>query len=226
MKSYSQGQASGQQPSWDAAKLILTASGVPTDGGRLKWPLGLRLLGPLDGGPLRDRTEALLQVAALQAQVGKVNPQLKREVSKAVGKLRARLRALDDRAVLARFTVKEAERFLDRVKRAPKLIEQAMPAPGGSYPQLRATASSVTLSDNSFQPRTITVPAGGTVQWTNRGSHAHTVASNDGRWGSGKLDPGAVYRQTFARPGTYPYYCKLHPREMRGVVIVKGVQKK
>jgi plastocyanin len=207
-------------------KLILTASGVLNDGGRLKWPLGLRLLGPLDGGPLRDRTEALLRVAVLQAQVGRVNPRLKREVSKAVGKLRARLRALDDRAVLARFTVKEAERFLDRVKKAPRRIEQALPAPGGRYPQLRATASPVALSDNSFRPRIIKIPAGGTVQWTNRGSHVHTVTANEGRWSSGRLEPGAVYRQTFTRPGTYPYHCKLHPREMQGVVIVTGAQKK
>jgi plastocyanin len=185
----------------------------------------------LDGGPLRQRTEALLQLAALQAELGRVNSQLKQEVAKTVNELRRHFRALEDRAVLAGYTVKEAERFLDRVKRAPKLIEQAMPAPEGSYAQLRpavspaaaspAAASPVALSDNYFQPRTITIRAGGTVRWTNRGKYPHTVTSNDGLWGSGRLDHGAVYSKKFTRRGTYPYHCNFHLSAMRGVVIVK-----
>jgi plastocyanin len=59
------------------------------------------------------------------------------------------------------------------------------------------------------------------VRWTNRGNHRHTVTSNTGVWDSGELNRGDAYSLTFLRPGTYYYYCRLHPREMRARVIVR-----
>jgi uncharacterized protein (TIGR03000 family) len=80
----------------------------------------------------------------------------------------------------------------------------------------------VTLYDNYFRPKTITVSAGTTVQWRNAGRHSHTVTSDRNGWDSGELYPGEVFSYTFNRPGTYAYHCAVHPDEMRGAVVVKG----
>jgi plastocyanin len=42
-----------------------------------------------------------------------------------------------------------------------------------------------------------------------------------GRWDSGDLAPGAVFRHTFRRVGTFKYFCKYHRLlGMRGKVVV------
>jgi plastocyanin len=86
-------------------------------------------------------------------------------------------------------------------------------------------AASVTVSayDDYFQPATITVAPGTTVRWINYGRHTHTVMSNDGRWNSGDIQPGASYAATFTQPGTYSYHCCHHRPEMQGTVIVSPV---
>jgi plastocyanin len=83
------------------------------------------------------------------------------------------------------------------------------------------SATQVVVYDNYFQPNQITVPVGTTVRWTNSGHHQHTITSDTDLWDSGKLSPGEGYGHTFTAPGTYPYHCTVHAKEMRGVVIVK-----
>ncbi len=48
----------------------------------------------------------------------------------------------------------------------------------------------------------------------------HTVTADDGSWDSGDVQPGATWRRTFDRPGTYPYHCTPHPF-MQAVVVVE-----
>lgn len=79
----------------------------------------------------------------------------------------------------------------------------------------------VGLYDNYFQPGTVTVSVGTTVQWTNYGQHDHTVTSDTGLWDSGELGPLGLYDYTFAQPGIYPYHCTIHSRVMRGTVVVR-----
>ncbi len=98
--------------------------------------------------------------------------------------------------------------------------------PGGHGPSSTLAGEeirivSVTLYDDDFQPSKITVAAGTTVRWRNAGKHAHTVTSDRKGWDSGELSPGEVFSYTFNRPGTYAYHCDRHPRQMRGVVVVK-----
>jgi plastocyanin len=83
------------------------------------------------------------------------------------------------------------------------------------------SASTVMLYDDYLQPKQLTVPVGTTVGWMNAGQHRHTVTSDTGLWDSRELDPGDGYAHTFAVPGTYPYHCRFHAREMGGVIIVK-----
>jgi len=77
----------------------------------------------------------------------------------------------------------------------------------------------VTLYDSYFSPRTLSIPSGMTVRWTNEGSHEHTTTA-DWLWESGDLRRGKSFSITFSRPGTYYYYCRHHPQDMRGTIVV------
>lgn len=81
------------------------------------------------------------------------------------------------------------------------------------------TTVTVGAYDNYFEPKTLNVQPGTTVKWVNYGQHEHTVTSNDGRWDSGDIAPGAAYSATFQQPGTYYYYCRHH-QGMRSSIVV------
>ena len=82
-------------------------------------------------------------------------------------------------------------------------------------------AESVAINGMQFQPATIRVKAGEEVSWTNNAAMPHTVTGrDDGNLASQRLNQGSVFSHTFEQPGTYNYYCALHP-SMTGVVIVE-----
>ena len=68
---------------------------------------------------------------------------------------------------------------------------------------------------------TLTVGVGTTVTWTNRDDIPHTVTANDRSFKSKVMDTDGVFTFTFTKPGTYGYFCSLHPH-MVGAVVVKG----
>jgi len=78
---------------------------------------------------------------------------------------------------------------------------------------------SVSIIDRSFRPPTITIAAGGTIEWTNDDGGPHTVTAADSTFDSGIVNGGGQFSQDFAEPGNYAYFCAIHP-EMRGTVIV------
>ncbi|MFB7668676.1 plastocyanin/azurin family copper-binding protein [Kitasatospora sp. NPDC056138] len=81
-------------------------------------------------------------------------------------------------------------------------------------PSAPAAANAVTIKNFAFSPATVTVKAGTTVTWTNTDPDAHTVTSKQGSGGplqSAALATGNTYSYTFTAPGTYPYYCTIHP---------------
>jgi plastocyanin len=78
----------------------------------------------------------------------------------------------------------------------------------------------VKIDNFSFGPETITVPLGTTVTWTNRDDIPHTVVSTDGVFKSKVRDTDEKFSYTFAKAGTYPYYCSLHPK-MTGRIVVQ-----
>jgi plastocyanin len=61
------------------------------------------------------------------------------------------------------------------------------------------------------------------VKWTNSlvDKIAHTVTANDNSFASSTLQPGETFSTTFTKPGTYLYFCSLHPDQMRARVEVK-----
>jgi plastocyanin len=73
-----------------------------------------------------------------------------------------------------------------------------------------------------YLPAAITVAAGQTISWHNGTLGPHTVTSTTELFNSGRLDAGASYSLQFANPGTFDYYCTVHPT-MKGVVTVLAI---
>lgn len=76
-------------------------------------------------------------------------------------------------------------------------------------------AVGVSVEDDFFTPKDITIPAGTTVVWTDNGALPHTVTSGtvsspSGLFDSGTLSQGQTFSFTFNTPGTFPYFCRFH----------------
>jgi plastocyanin len=85
------------------------------------------------------------------------------------------------------------------------------------------TTHSVRAELGVFNPASITIRAGDTIEWTNVTATTHTVTSGIRLaptllFGE-VLNPGETVRYLFTNPGTYKYYCVPH-FGMDGVVIV------
>jgi plastocyanin len=91
---------------------------------------------------------------------------------------------------------------------------------GAETGQTQPAAVEVKIDNFSFGPATITIPAGTTVTWTNRDDIPHTVVSDDKIFKSKVLDTDEKFSYTFSRPGSYPYFCSIHPK-MTGKVVVQ-----
>jgi plastocyanin len=78
------------------------------------------------------------------------------------------------------------------------------------------------MTDNRYQPGRLTVRAGSTVTWVNRGTNVHTVSAQDASFDSGPIGPGESFTFTFSRPGEVPILCRQHLLNgMTGVVVVQ-----
>lgn len=74
----------------------------------------------------------------------------------------------------------------------------------------------------AYTPEDITVATGDTVTWKNSDTAPHTVTSTSGgTLDSPNMAQGDSWSFTFTQPGTYPFYCAIHP-DMKGTVTVTG----
>ncbi len=78
----------------------------------------------------------------------------------------------------------------------------------------------VTIDNFSFVPQVLTVKAGTSVTWTNKDDVPHTVVSTVKKFASRVLDTDERFSFTFRDPGTYEYYCSVHPH-MTGKIVVQ-----
>ena len=93
-------------------------------------------------------------------------------------------------------------------------------AAGVLFARAEGTPNTVTIDNFSFAPATLTVKAGSTVTWTNRDDIPHGIASSNNAFKkSGALDTNDSYSFTFATPGTYQYFCYLHPHMVGSIVV-------
>jgi plastocyanin len=86
--------------------------------------------------------------------------------------------------------------------------------------QTPAKAADVKIDNFSFGPAAVTVPVGTTITWTNHDDIPHTVVSTDGVFKSKVLDTDEKFSFTFDKPGSYAYFCSIHPK-MTGKVVVQ-----
>ena len=77
----------------------------------------------------------------------------------------------------------------------------------------------VKIGNFTFGPQELKVKAGTTVTWTNEDDIPHTVVSPN-NFRSKVLDTDGTYTFTFTNPGTYKYFCSLHPH-MTGTIVVE-----
>lgn len=80
-------------------------------------------------------------------------------------------------------------------------------------------SNEIKIDNFSFTPATVTVAAGTTVTWTNGDDVPHTVVSDDKVFKSKVLDTDEKFSYTFTKPGTYPYFCSIHPKMTAKVVV-------
>lgn len=83
----------------------------------------------------------------------------------------------------------------------------------------------------AFAPESLEIEAGATVTWQQDDAGFHTVTSGtvdqgasgvtpqpDSAFDSGQIAEGDSFEFTFDRPGTFPYFCAIHPATMRGEI--------
>jgi len=86
----------------------------------------------------------------------------------------------------------------------------------------------VSMIDNQFVPKDITIKPGDTVKWVNNGALDHDTTSDDGVTFTSSLEfpspdfmsPGDEFEFTFTSEGVIPYHCILHGAS--GGVLMSG----
>jgi plastocyanin len=102
-------------------------------------------------------------------------------------------------------------------------VTHHLAAPGNQTDAARALDPHEVVIDNfAFSPSTLTVAAGTTVTWLNRDDVPHTATSTNRPrlFDSRTLDTDQRFSHVFTTPGTYEYFCAVHPH-MIGRIVVK-----
>ncbi|ATY11138.1 copper-binding protein [Amycolatopsis sp. AA4] len=91
-----------------------------------------------------------------------------------------------------------------------------LPAPA------EAANQTVMMQDYAYSPASLTVRVGDTVTWVQHDTAPHDVVTTSApvAFRSPQLSQGQSWNYTFQTPGTYSYYCSVHP-DMRAQVIVQ-----
>jgi len=100
------------------------------------------------------------------------------------------------------------------------MAKAAAPDTGAAEP--RAAPHQIVIDNFAFQPAKLTVAAGTKVTWVNRDDVPHTATSTQKprAFDSGALDTDDTFAHVFTVPGTYEYFCAVHPH-MTAQIIVK-----
>jgi len=85
-----------------------------------------------------------------------------------------------------------------------------------------AAEKQIVIDNFTFDPPTLTVPVGTKVTWVNHDDVPHTATSTakPKHFDSRTLDTDGQFTHVFTAPGTYDYFCAVHPK-MTGTIVVK-----
>ncbi len=81
-------------------------------------------------------------------------------------------------------------------------------------------AAQVQIDNFAFTPNALTVKAGTRVTFVNHDDIPHSIVSGDGQFRSPALDTDERFDFTFTTPGTFGYFCGLHPHMIATIVVV------
>jgi plastocyanin len=95
----------------------------------------------------------------------------------------------------------------------------ALPAAPAAAAMDHGDGPAVSIYNAAFAVPHVDVLAGDTVTWHNDSVRTHNVNADDGSFVSPRLLMSGTFGHRFDAPGTYAYYCQLHPT-MRGDVAV------
>ncbi len=84
---------------------------------------------------------------------------------------------------------------------------------------VNASSVEVKIDNFSFTPTSLIVRVGTQITWTNRDDIPHTVVEEDKTFKSKVLDTDEKFTLTPTKPGTYKYYCSIHPKMTAKVVV-------
>lgn len=100
------------------------------------------------------------------------------------------------------------------------------PARGARHATGGNRSAAIALRGIAFAPTQVSMAVGGVVTWTDREDVEHTVTAGtpsepDPARFDRVLHNGETFNFTFTEPGRYPFYCRRHPANMQGSVIVE-----
>lgn len=107
----------------------------------------------------------------------------------------------------------------------PSIATEPSPTPAPAETPVASTESGegaiVTMVDDRFGPKELTIKKGTTVTFVNKGSNWHSVAAIDGSFTSAQIKSGDSFSVTFDTPGEFKYICRHHARAgMMGTIVV------
>jgi plastocyanin len=92
----------------------------------------------------------------------------------------------------------------------------ALPSQGATAPKPRP----VSVKDDVFGPKSITITKGTKVVWTWKGKRLHNVSEANDKFHSGNKRKG-TYSHTFKSKGSFLLFCTRHAPDMQMKVKVK-----
>lgn len=82
------------------------------------------------------------------------------------------------------------------------------------------SVATVHIKDFKYNPTPLKIHVGDRVTFVNDDDEPHTVTATDKSFDSEGLDTNNTWQHVFTKPGTYSYFCELHPY-MKAIVIVE-----
>lgn len=101
----------------------------------------------------------------------------------------------------------------------PNPADESSPAETAPAGEGLERSPKVEIVDFAYDPEPVQVETGGKVIWQNEDSAPHTATADDGSFDTGTLEEGKIKSESFKEPGTYTYFCEIHPT-MHGTVEV------
>ena len=97
----------------------------------------------------------------------------------------------------------------------------AMMRSRGNRRALALAPNEIGVDNFEFTPKVLTVKAGTKVTWINKDDVPHLIVSTQNQFrASPVLDTDQRYSATLDKPGSYDYFCSLHPK-MQGKITVE-----